>query len=224
MSWSRALSGLFRTSALGTAVLGLSGCLQPMYTTVGGNLGGELRAIAVDPVPELLGHYLQDQLVTNLNGTGASVTPKYHLILTPHETVQSALVDIVTQRAQDASVVTNVDYQLVPVGGSAPIAQGTVTSSATYDRSDQRYANIRAARDAEIRNAKTMADQITTRVAAVLSSPRPLPAATAPPHAAAVGASGASIGGAPALPVRAAPGDGSRDSAVNDAKTSGAPD
>ena len=218
MSWSRALSGLFRTSAVGAAVLGLGGCLQPMYTTVGGNLGAELRAVAVDPVPERLGHYLQDQLVTNLNGTGASVVPKYHLILKPYERVQTALVDIVTSRAQDATVVTDVYYTLMPAGGVTPIATGVVSSAATYDRSDQRYANIRAARDAEIRDAKTVADQITTRVAAALASPRPAPALAAPavaaPSVAAMEAAvGASARGAAntALPVRAAPIEGSQD-------------
>ena len=212
MSWCKAPSGLLRIGAVGTAMLGLAGCLQPMYTTVGGNLGGELRAIAVDPVPERLGHYLRDQLVTNLNGTGASVAPKYHLILTPQERVQTALVDIVTQRPQNATVVTDISYQLVPIGSATPIATGTVSSSATYDRSDQRFANIRAARDAEIRDAKTVADQITTRIAAELASPRPKqpvagPAVAAPAVAPAGSAGGVSVGEASGstLPVRGSP-------------------
>jgi LPS-assembly lipoprotein len=48
------------------------------------------------------------------------------------------------------------------------VARGTVTSFASYDRSAQRFANIRAARDAEIRDARTLADQLTTQVAAQL--------------------------------------------------------
>ena len=43
---------------------------------------------------------------------------------------------------------------------------GTVTSAADYDRSEQRFADIRAARDAEIRDAHTVADQITQQIAA----------------------------------------------------------
>ena len=43
---------------------------------------------------------------------------------------------------------------------------GVAFTAATYDRSSQRFANIRAARDAEIRDAKALADQIRTRVAA----------------------------------------------------------
>lgn len=215
MSWSRAVSGPLRILVAGTAVLGLGGCLQPMYTTVGGNLGGELRAIAVDPVPERLGHYLQDALITDLNGTGASVAPKYHLTVTPAERVQTALVDIVSQRAQNADVITDVSFVLTPVGGAAPIAAGTVSSAAAYDRSAQRYANIRAARDAEIRDAKTVADQITTRIAAALANPNhPNPAI--PPtgdDAPSAGAAPGAVTSSSTLPLRAAPLTGSTEQA-----------
>jgi LPS-assembly lipoprotein len=45
-----------------------------------------------------------------------------------------------------------------------------VTQFVVYDRSTQRLSNVRAARDAEIRNAKTLADQIRTRIAAFLAT------------------------------------------------------
>jgi LPS-assembly lipoprotein len=40
---------------------------------------------------------------------------------------------------------------------------------ASYDRSSQRFANIRAARDAEIRDTRVLAEQIKTRLAADLA-------------------------------------------------------
>lgn len=179
MSWSDR-SPLPRSSIAVSALLavvsiGLSGCFSPMYLGAGGNLGAQLRAISVDPVPDNLGHYLRDQLITNLNGTGDSAAPKYRLQLTSAERVQTALIDIVTQRAQDATVVTDITYKLIPIQGGAPLASGTVTSAAVYDRSAQRFANIRAARDAEIRDARTVADQITTQVAAQLGATPPAP-------------------------------------------------
>ena len=84
--------------------------------------------------------------------------------------MQTALIDITTQRAQNASVVTDVTWKLLPMEGSTPIATGKTTSFATYDRSAQRYANIRAAQDAEIRDARALADQLTTQIAATLAS------------------------------------------------------
>ncbi len=107
-----------------------------------------------------------DELITDLNGTGSKPAPRYRLQLATAERVQTALVDITTQRAQDASVVTDVTWKLLPIEGGPPVASGKTTSFATYDRSSQRFANIRAARDAEIRDAKVLADQLTTQIAA----------------------------------------------------------
>ncbi len=155
------------------AALALSGCestgIHPLYASHGGALQAELQSIVVDPVPDRLGHYLGDKLQTGLNGTGAHVAPKYHLIVLPRIRVQTPLIDTVTSRAQAASVITDVDYRLVPIGGGEPVAKGTVTSAASYDRSEQRYADLRAARDAEIRDADTVADQIVQQIAAQLA-------------------------------------------------------
>lgn len=174
MSWSESLNRI-PSRALAPALLavlaaGLAGCVTPLYASRGGTLGADLRAVAVDPVPDKLGHYLRDELLTDLNGTGAKPAPRYRLQLTTAERVQTALIDITTQRAQDASVVTDVTWTLLPIEGGPPVATGKVTSFATYDRSAQRFANIRAARDAEIRDARTLADQITTQVAAKIGT------------------------------------------------------
>ncbi len=174
MSWSdrlpssRPRPSLAAWGLLGGVAFGLGGCFAPVYMGAGGTLGGQFRAIAVDPVPERLGHYLRDQLITDLNGTGDKPAPRYRLQLTTTTRVQTALIDITTQRPQNASVVTDVRWTLLPIEGGPPVATGTATSFASYDRSAQRFANIRAARDAEIRDAKTVADEITTQLAAKL--------------------------------------------------------
>ena len=174
MSWRDHLPRAAIGGLAAALTLGLGGCFAPEYLGTGtGGLGDRLRSIAVDPVPDRLGHYLNDELITDLNGTGGAPTPRYHLQLSTSERVQTALVDITTQRAQNATVITDVTWKLVPIGASQPIATGVATSAATYDRSAQRFANIRAARDAEIRDAKTLADLITTQVSAKM---RDLPA------------------------------------------------
>ncbi len=60
-------------------------------------------------------------------------------------------------------------YALESVDGRRVITEGVATSTATYDRSIQRFASLRAARDAEIRLAKVLAEQIKTRIASVLA-------------------------------------------------------
>ena len=90
-----------------------------------------------------------------------------------------------------------------------------MSSAATYDRSAQRYANIRAARDAEIRDAKTVADQITTRIAAALSDPahqRPVLPPTGE-DAPSAGALPGAVTSNSTLPLRAAPLTGSTEQA-----------
>ena len=160
-----------RMVAAGLLVLPLGGCLQPLYGefSPNGNLRDELQAIAVDPIPERLGHYLGDELIFAFNGTGSHVPPRYRLHVALRESTQTPLIDTVSGRASAGTVVVSADYVLTSATRATPVAKGTVSVAADYDRTSQRFANIRAARDAEIRDAKRLADQIQTRVAAVFA-------------------------------------------------------
>ena len=163
----------FRLGAALASAFALGGCFQPLYGTVNGvDVTQELRSIAVDPAPDRFGHYLVNELVFGLNGTGAPGPVKYRLLLTHRNAVQTPIIDNVTGRADSATISATVDYRLTPAAGGSAVLSGSVTNTAGYDRSSQRFANIRAARDAEIRLAKTMADQIRTRLAAGLAAKR----------------------------------------------------
>lgn len=154
-----------------TLLLGLGGCFQPMYAPASGkNVQGELQAISIAAIPGLTGHYLENELRFLLNGTGTEVTPRYVLQVNIAERTQTPLINTVTGQATSNSVSTTADYKLVPMGGKDPVIQGTVVSLASYDRNTQRFANIRAARDAEIRNAKSLAQDIRTRIAAEIAT------------------------------------------------------
>lgn len=60
-SWSDRLHSL-RFLVL-AAPLTLVGCFQPLYGTLGpGGLESELQAIKVDPIPNRIGHYLENEL------------------------------------------------------------------------------------------------------------------------------------------------------------------
>ena len=152
--------------------LALGGCLQPLYGPLanGGSLESELQAIAVNPIPERTGHYLENELAFAFNGTGSTVVPKYRLTVTLRERVQTPVIDTVSARATAATVIVDADYVLTPAAGGEAITKGTAFSVATYDRTTQRISNVQAARDAETRNAKVIADQIRTRISAALAS------------------------------------------------------
>ncbi len=156
--------------ALGSS-LALTGCIQPLYgpTLSGAPLASELQAIAIDPIPDRLGHYLGNELVFALNGTGSEVAPRYRLAVKLRERVQTPILDTVTGRATSATVIVDADYKLVTVPDNREITTGTVSSIASYDRFSNRLSNVRAARDAEIRDAKVLADNIRTRIATALA-------------------------------------------------------
>lgn len=151
-------------------LLGLGGCFQPMYGGLqGGRLAEEMRAIYVEPVRDRLGHYLTNELIFALNGTGSNPAAKYRLAVTVTERVQSPVIDTISGRATAGTVVVDANYRLLLAGTEKVVTEGTAFAASSYDRTSQRFANIRAARDAQIRTAKTLADQIRTRIAIALS-------------------------------------------------------
>ena len=75
-------------------------------------------------------------------------------------------------RASSGTLVVNADYRLIDAVTGLPITKGTCYVFKSYDRTSERFANIRAARDAEIRDAKQLSDQVRIRLATALSQGR----------------------------------------------------
>ena len=158
---------------VGAALLasGLGGCIQPLYGTLGpGGLQSELQSIRIEPIPDRFGHYLEKELLFAFNGTGSEVVPKYRLVVTIKQKVQAPTIDTVTARATSATVIGDAEYELFDLQKPQPVITGVAFSVESYDRYSQRLSNIRAARDAEQRDAKAIAEQIRTQIAARLAS------------------------------------------------------
>lgn len=179
MSWDdrkTSRRNALRALALATALpLVLGGCLRPLYGPAadGSTITPELAGIIVDELPDRLGHYLVQEVRFALDGSGNdNATPRYRLSMTATETVQSAIVNTSTGRATAATLVVRVNFSLKSLPGETEILSGTASMTGSYDRGPQRFASVRAARDAEIRIAKTMADQIRTRLAAYFATRR----------------------------------------------------
>lgn len=176
-SYDMAFGRLFRVSLALAAALPLAGCIEPLYAPSIGAidaspLASELQAISVDEIPQRLGHYVRNELIFGFNGTGSSPTPRYRLMVNLRERVQTPILDTVTGRATSATVIVDADYRLVTLPGENEVTKGIATGIASYDRFSNRFANVRAARDAEIRDAKLIADSIRTRVATALATRR----------------------------------------------------
>ncbi|MGO8737953.1 hypothetical protein [Rhodoblastus sp.] len=170
---TRFWSARWRNAGLGVMIsLGLAGCVEPLYGTRlgGGSVAEEMRAIKVEPIQGRIGHYLANNLIFDLNGSGSAPTIKYRLVVMVRERLSTPIYNSVTGEAEAGDVNVDADYKLYKVAGdSQPITSGTVSQFVVYDRSTQRLSNVRAARDAEIRNAETLAEQLSIRIAVALS-------------------------------------------------------
>ncbi|TDX67534.1 LPS-assembly lipoprotein [Methylosinus sp. sav-2] len=154
------------------AALALSACtVQPLYGPIGTDapLTAELQAVAVDPIPDRVGHYVRNELIFALNGTGSEVPPRYRLKVELKERVQTPILDTVTGRATSATVIVDAEYRLINIADETVITKGVAFGVASYDRFSNRLANVRAARDGEIRDAKVISDMIRTRVSTALA-------------------------------------------------------
>ncbi|NNM73699.1 LPS assembly lipoprotein LptE [Enterovirga aerilata] len=175
MSWleNRDASRLAAVLAL---TLALAGCFRPLYgpTASGERLQDVLAAIEVEKVSspagqERIGHYLRSELIFDLDGSGTPRPKRYKLALDTAESIQPISVDTLSGRADAALLNGTARFTLKDTEGRTVIA-GTARANATYQRDQQRFASVRAARDADIRVAKLLADDIKQRLAAYFAT------------------------------------------------------
>jgi LPS-assembly lipoprotein len=160
-------------AALALAAL-TGGCLRPLYaegtvSKVGDNVRNAMLSIEVPEIKGLVGHYLRNELVFELDGGGApDVQKKLKLVATTSETLEVITVDYANGRADSAILIATADWQLLRNGSNEVVASGQSVVRAPYERSAQRFASLRAARDAQVRAAKNLAQLIKARIAAEL--------------------------------------------------------
>ncbi|MET0429306.1 MAG: LPS assembly lipoprotein LptE [Microvirga sp.] len=168
---------LLRIAVAASLTLALSGCFRPLYgpTARGESLQAVMASIDV-PENQLADQYaqvehdLRSELIFNLNGSGIPAPKAYKLTLGYSQTLATPIVDSVSGRALSATVRGTLRYTLTNLDGTQTVTTGTVYSDATYDRFEQRFASIRANRDAQIRVARDLAGQVRTNIAAALAT------------------------------------------------------
>jgi LPS-assembly lipoprotein len=162
-----------RPGAALVLALGLGGCFQPLYGEAAHpGLVEDLRAVEVAPIKDRIGHYLGDDLVSSLNGSGETPAAKYRLVVTVSQAANTPTVASQINAATAATVVGTATFTLSKVDGGAVIYKGEAKTAAVYDRTLDSFANLRASRDAEIRLARSLADEIALRVASALGDKR----------------------------------------------------
>lgn len=161
----------------GAALLG--GCqVRPLYAeraAPGGAAAGTVDAlgrIAIERQTDRLGQSLMNELIFALRGGAALADPVYTLKLVV--TQQKTELNIQEREEVPTSnlVAITVSYTLTENVTGRVVAHGTTYDTVTYDFSSQRFANLRAQRDAEDRAAKTIAQEIRLRLAGALAGTR----------------------------------------------------
>ncbi|MGO4408237.1 LPS assembly lipoprotein LptE [Bosea sp. RAF48] len=152
------------------------GCFQPLYSentksTVGGNVKTALRTIEIPEIKGLIGHYFRNELVFEFDGGGEpDAQRKLRLEANIAESVEVVTVDYINGRADSAVLVATATWKVTRIGTGEVVSSGTNSVRAPYERSGQRFATVRAARDAQIRAAKNLATIIRGQIAADLTS------------------------------------------------------
>lgn len=181
MSWSEAgTTGRFSRKLALAAVLTIAGlaggCFRPLYaentaSTQGGSVKQVLRGVEVPEIKGMLGHYLRNELVFALDGSGDPDAQKtLRLTIGVSESLEVLSVDYANGRADSAVLVATARWSLAKTGSSDVVTSGESVVRVPYERSPQRFASLRAARDAQTRAAKTLADLIRNRIAADLTA------------------------------------------------------
>ncbi|MFK7791063.1 MAG: LPS assembly lipoprotein LptE [Devosiaceae bacterium] len=164
----RALLGV-----VGVSALALAGCqVRPLYSdqvslAAPSQTASALSQIMIDPPADRLTQLVRNELVFGLNGGNSGAT--YRMAMRATSSTQS--LGVAASGASFAqSVQVTANYQLFRNGDTEPLLERQAFSTASYDTSGQRFANQRAAIDAQDRAAKEVAAIIETQLAAAFAT------------------------------------------------------
>lgn len=169
--WSKPLS----LSLLLVAAVTLSGCgdaagFRPLYGAGagGGNVSEQLKQVDFSPIPGRVGQRIRNEMIFNTTGGGNPLPPTHRLEIVLAENLTSTLVNVQGEAAGQVYSV-QASFRLVDTKDKKVVFQGTSHARAGFERFESIYSNVRAREDAENRAARTIADDLKTRLAAYLS-------------------------------------------------------
>lgn len=153
----------------------LAGCsnVRPLYGSVEG--GGPSTAVKLTHVDLKLADSRVSQRVRNdlyfaFYGGGDPGEPHYRLNLRVTDSSLPVGIERMATIPAAYLVQLNCAFTLVEVTTGRTLMTGTSFANASYDFSQQRFANVRAQRDAENRAATQIANDVRTKVAAFLAT------------------------------------------------------
>ncbi len=173
MSWSE-FNHLRRTALIGAASLVLAGCFTPLYGPTASMPDGvaevlktiEVAEVSLGGASDAMEHSLQSDLVFALDGERRDRTEaRYRLTVSGSVRSTTPIVRTETGRAASGTLQASTNWRIEDIEEERIVLRGSQQGAASYDRTDQRFASVRARRDAELRLARELSDAIATRIA-----------------------------------------------------------
>ena len=141
---------------------------RPLHAPGGGGAPEVLAGIEVAHIPDRLGRIVRGRLLDGLTPRGPSAAPAYRLEVSLRVS-REALAITREAAATRFDVSVEADYVLSSIATGETVSRGRTRSVTAYDVVASDYANVVARRAAERRTAREIADELKTRVAAVLA-------------------------------------------------------
>ncbi len=161
--------------ACAAASMLVAGCgnsgFHPMYASsaVGGSdVNEKLAQLEIAPVPGRVGQRLRNELIYQSTGGGLAAQPVYRLEIIIRESITPTLVQI-DGNSSGSVYNLNTSFRLVRLADRSVALSGESNGRVAFQRFDSVFANVRARQEAENRAAKTIGDELKSRVAAYLS-------------------------------------------------------
>ena len=129
-----------------------------------------LQTVDIAPIPGRVGQRLRNEFIFQSTGGGAPLPPEYRLEVAIRESVSSTLVEM-DGNARGQTYRLDASFKLVRLADKAVVIEGKSFGRAGFERVRSVFANVRAREDAENRAAKTVGEELRTRLLAYLSQP-----------------------------------------------------
>jgi LPS-assembly lipoprotein len=156
------------------------GGFRPLYgvTPTGTRVQERMAEVEVAAIPGRVGQRIRNEVMFQNTGGGEPLPPTHRLEVAIKENVISTLVKPDGTSAGEMYTI-EATFRIIKISNKKVVLQGSSHARAAYERSTNaavangatfNYANVRAREDAENRAARTIAEDLKTRVATYLSS------------------------------------------------------
>lgn len=149
-----------------------AGCAwRPLYGSGPAGLGAaaELSQISIPPPKTRLEQLVRNELLDLISPSGGSDGLQYRLEIVPTVTTDDVFVQTNTD-VRRVQYQLNVNYRLFGADARRPLTEGNSFSIVSYTRVVSEFANIRAERDAAMKTARAVSEDIRTRLASYFAS------------------------------------------------------